>query len=318
MREEIKFLKDAVMPGAPDGSIMGCYVFHNGQIYARNQMLCAGAPAPLGMDDFNIEADVLNKTLGRMASEPDCVFEDDMLKVRSGRLKARISATRDAPFSISDQPKDGWFPAPAGFADALKAAAPFIGDLGWTKGIRVAKDTVTAISAPNGIKIKVPGLNLTRALLLDPEAADFLADRAPLGELTSTDSALWARWPDGKWAQLQVLSAEMPDRVDSLFQEPPKTPAVPITEEWREAFDDAAALSDGQVELRAKGFASGKGAGQVDVEFNTGLPEDHRSKWTTKALGNALNAANVWHPGDYPSPCPFGGENLRGIVLGVR
>jgi hypothetical protein len=115
------------------------------------------------------------------------------------------------------------------------------------------------------------------------------------------------------------MTAEMPSaQVDAIFDGAAGPAETEIDDGWREAFADAAALGDGAVTLTTDGFVSSKGAGRVDVTFETGLSEDHRSSWRAAGLEPVLKYAARWNPGGYPAVVRFEGDGFRGVVIGQR
>ncbi len=308
MHETFEFLRKACG---------GVYHFAGGQVYCRDEALMAGAPSPvqsLLQESFNVPQGELEDLL-RRRDEIQLSFAG-ALQVRGRGLSAEVQADRDEPPPVPAQP-DGWAAAPDGMIRALEMASCFTEDgARWTAGIRLTDGRVTAICNTGGIDVRVPGL-VGRPVLITTATADFLRDDPP-AETATTDNALWARWPDGRWLRALLMNAEMPAAVDGIFEAAKGPATVVIDDAWREAFGDAAALTESSVELRAAGLRFAKGVGQGEVELATGLPDDHRSMWWAKVLAPVMKYAERWNPGGYPDPVLFEGDGFRGVVMGRR
>ena len=115
-----------------------------------------------------------------------------------------------------------------------------------------------------------------------------------------------------------MFDAAIPPAMATVFEALPDTADVPITAEWKEAFADAAALSDGTVMLTPTHLRGIKGAGTNDAEIATPVPEGHVSYWFAKTMESVVSAASHWQPTAYPKPALFTGPNVRGLVMGVK
>lgn len=325
MHDVIKHVKDAVMEKAPDGSPFGQYVFYKDIIYAQNQELSAAAPLGqmLGVD-FNIAASSLEAILARMENPPVVSCDGQHLTLHSGRIRKANIAVLPAT-SPPAAPQGSWHPIPAALGAALRQAAPFVGENGWAQGIRLSNGKVTAIAPQHGIDIDVPGLVISTPVLLTVKTAEFLVDHTPLEEMAiegDPPTGIAFRWRNGRWFKAQLLNATMPSRVDELFSEQAKSAFLPITQEVRDSYLDAASMSDGTVELVPEGWIASKGttteAYNVDVACITMLPAGHKSRWQRRALDAVMEVATEFAPGDWPAPCRFRAKGIRGMVLGVN
>jgi len=313
MHEIISFLKDAVTRG-PTPGIVGCYIVRGGSIYARNQAMQAGV-AMASEVEFSVPADEFDAALGRMKEVQSLTVDNDSITIKAGRLKATIKCDTDEPPPLPNMPSE-WLACPAGLTAALSLARPFLGERGWSQGIRLMDGHVTALSNPSGIDISVEGLKLEPALITEDVAA-FLITQGNPDEYHASEDALMFRWANGRWLRAQLLTDKMPD-VERLFAAAGDETPVAITPEWRQAYEDAAALSDGTVKLTKDGLHSLKGASSSVVEILTDVPNDHVSFWATKIFDPIVACAQSWNPAAHPSAALFKGHNLRGVVMGKR
>ena len=314
MHDLIRFLKD-VVTRTPGADIAGCYVVREGSIYARNMTLMAGVAMESEIE-FSVPAEELDLALARMKEVQSLTVEENTVTIKAGRLKSTIKLNPDEPSSLPEMPEE-WLKCPAALIPSISAARPFIGDRSWSLGIRLAQDRVTAFSNLAGIDIEVPGLLMgTPALITETTAAFLVAQGAP-SEYAPEENAILFRWPDGRWACTQLLTKRMPD-IEPIFAKAGTETSIIITAAMREAYADAAALSDGTVMITPNGFRALKGASTSDVEAPMALPEGHISYWSVKTLDAIMACATAWHPAAYPNASLFIGPGLRGVVAGVR
>jgi hypothetical protein len=315
VHEVIAFLKGAIFR-SPNAGIMGCYSVSRTSISARKDGLQAGV-ALESAAEFNVPAEEFEAALGRMREIQSLAYSGQDLTIKSGRLKATIQCVDGEPPALPAMP-EVWKPAPPSLVPALKLAAPFLGEQGWSAGVRLMDGRVTAIKNTAGIDIAVPGLELEPSLL-PAEAAAFVIEQGAPESYVREGGSLMFLWSDGRWARCQLLAAEMPEVVEKILDGAGEEAPIEITSEWREAFADAAALSDGVVSFAPNRLFSGRGAGRGVVEIETaGLPADFVSHWQVPVLEPVLACAARWNPAAYPRPALFVGEGLRGVVIGIR
>ena len=314
MHDIINFLKGAVNRTAA-GTVMGCYVVKNGSITARNESMQAGVE--MGSEiEFNVPAEEFEAAIARMKTVQGLEFSGSEITVKGGRLKSTILCVDAEPPEVPALP-DEWLPSPPGLAAALKSAIPFLNDQGWSSGVRLMDGRITAIKNTCGIDISLPGMALP-ATLLTGECATFIGAQGDPTELCRQGNAVIFRWQDGRWLRVQTMSTEMPDMVERILDDAGTDAPVEITAEFREAFADAAALSDGTVVIHPGGLRAVKGAAQNDIELDiAGLPTGHASRWHAKVLEAALPCASHWNPAASPKPAFFRGPNCRGVIVGI-
>ena len=318
MHDIINFLKGAVLRGDAQKNIMSSYHFGHELVTARNESLQAGIymESPIS---FVAPAAELEAVLSRIKAVSAVNLADNTLTLKGGRVKASISCIVDEPLTLQqiDAP---WVPSPAGLVEALKLALPFVSDVGWNAGIRVRGDKLTAIKNIGGIDVTVLGLACDCDITIPVGAAEFIVGQGDPAEYTIDKGCLVVRWGDGRWLRAQLLAATFPDSIDGLFECAAKRDdqLIELTTEWREAWEDAAALSEGSVELSATCLRGVKGLARSEVQIETLVGDDHVSRWSIKMLAPVLAAATHWAPQMFPDPVLFTGPNLRGIVVGLR
>lgn len=316
MHDIIAFLKGAVSR-SPNPGIMGCYIANGDALFAYNEKIQAGVSLETGAK-FNVPAIELEAALARMPEVKSLAFDGEALQINGGRVRATIQCVIDDPPNFPPLP-DKWIPCPERFAGALKLALPFTGEQGWTAGIQISNGVITAIKNTGGIRIIMPSLEMAEPALITKDCAEFIAAQGSPSDYANQQSALFFRWADGRWLRAQLLNAKMPESVESIFDKAGVNAPCEITDEWRAAYEDVAALSEGRVQFDNQGWRSAKGAGRAFIEIETlGLLENHESKWQTDVLGPVIACASAWNPSAYPNPALFIGESFKGVVVGIR
>lgn len=316
MHDIIAFLKGAISR-APNPGMMGCYIATGDALFAYNGQIQAGVSLDIGTK-FNVPAIELEAALARMREIKALSFDGESLTVTGSRVKATIQCVVDEPPSFPEASEE-WQPCPTGLVAALKLALPFVGEQGWTSGIELANDSITAIKNTSGIRLTLPELDISEPAMLTKDCAEFISAQGEPSDYIAGENAFFFRWQDGRWLRAQLLNTKAPPTIEAVFEKAGTEAPCEITEEWREAYEDAAALSEGRVQFDNEGWRSAKGAGRSFIEIKTpGLPPGHKSQWHTDVLGPVIACASAWNPAAYPSPSLFIGENFKGVVVGMR
>jgi len=315
MHETINFLKRA-LSRAPNAGMFGCYHVSEGYMFAQNESLQAVVPLE-SSDSFSVPGEELEAMLARMHSDPHVEIGDGELRIKSGRLRGNIPCVPGTPPSIFTRDVD-WLPLPDALVPALQKATQFLVGtslIGWTGGVRLMDGRLTTVNNLCGIDLAVPGWQSTPSILTKDGAEFLMAD--PPCDYAAKAGALLFRWPDDRSVQCQLIDQVMPELVDDIFAKAGQDAPVEITAEWRDAFADAAAISDETVELHAGHLKVGKGSSKVTLEVSTAVPADHVSYWNTKVLAPMVAVATHWNPLAHPKPALFRGPGLYGVVMGV-
>lgn len=314
LTDSVQFLKGAVPKQA--AGLLACYFVRDGFIYTSNEYIQAGTIYEGPEGEYNIPAEELSSALQRMRGEPTISLSDSYIIVKHSRLKSTIQKVDGEAPPLADVDCD-WQALPKGFVNALKLALPFVGETGWTAAVRLTDNRIVAINNKSGIDIAFPGLAVGNAKHLATSSVEFLASADEPIAYACTENNIMFKWPNERWARLQLLATAMPESVDKIFEGAQGETPIAITNDWRLAFEDVAALSDGDIELHAQGIEARKGAGRAYVEFPDKLITV-RSRWTVKNLESVIKIADSWNPNNYPNASPFAGPGFVGLVMGVR
>jgi hypothetical protein len=296
--------------------LAGCFIIHNGSIYARNLAMQAGVTFESTVD-FNVPAAALEAALSRMKEIQSLTIDDGIVTIKSGRLKSVIRLVESEPPGLPQMPTE-WLKTPPALVPALKAAKEHCGEMGWQTCVRLMDERVTAFRSQSGIDIAVPGLVIKPSLIV-PEVIDFLIAQGGSDYYASQERAVCFQWEDGRWLRSQLYNAEMPEiNIAGIFENAGNEIPVKITAEFRAAYADAAAMTDSVIMMTPEGFQGRTGdVANSAVEFKIkGLPKDHASYWQTKYLDPVMAQAVAWNPTTWPNPSYFEGPGLTGVIMG--
>jgi hypothetical protein len=316
LHEAVEFLKGAVARSMPGGQ-PATYVFHGGVMHAQSPAILAAYPVPHVLGTFALAADDIEGALARMPSEPEVSAGDGTLILKAGRLRSSIDllACEMPPGGDADA---NWEDVPQAFIPALRAALPFVPKEGtWHRSIKLEDGRVLALSNRSACEVAVPGLTVLGYAALPTEAAAYLAklDEAPSGYRFAAGALSFTWAAAGAWARCQLLSAEWPDVFDRLLSGRAEAP-VELTQEWRDAFDDACALGDGDVTVKPGGLYAASQHAQHDAEFLTGV--ERETLWSIDALKPVFGCAQAWSPDEQKGPAYFCAPGVRGVVMAKR
>jgi len=315
MHDIVSFLKRAINRN-PSAGMFGCYHVAEGYMYAQNETLQALVPME-SLDSFSVPGEELEIALSRIKSDPHLSLVENHLVVKAGRLKATIPCVKGTPPAIFARDVE-WLPLPEALVPALQAAVTFIignSAIGWTVGIRLMDDRVTTINNICGLDVAVPGWR-SQPSLLTKEGAEFIIADPPTG-YASKPGALLFHWDDDRSVQAQLIDQEMPSLVENVFATAGQDAPVSITAEWKEAFADAAAITDERVELRRDYLKVGRGTSSVIIDVQCDVPAGHLSTWSAKVLAPMVAVADSWNPAAYPKQALFRGPGMYGVVMGT-
>ena len=336
MRDTIDFLRRV----APKDSF---FWFRDGRVITRTEGMLASAPSPaLLLDGLDAPVEETLAALARFGTDPDLELAGEALVFSSPRLRVRVRVRRGEAPEVS--PYEGsWHPCPEGLQAWLKLAAQFTSDQGdWSSCVHLVGQTkdasgkvtdeahLNACSARAMIVIEAPELRVPSSLLPMP-AVNFITStrEAPCDVGAVAGSALLFRWPGGEELRAQLFAGTSfpAGNVDRALAAAGTEVPVPVTDELRAAFADISALSDGRVTLTADELRSSRQEGEGAAELLharvglalEGLPPDHVSHWSARALGPVLACAERWNPEGYRlrRPCRFEGPGVYGVVMGV-
>jgi len=316
--DALPFLKGAVQRSLPGGA-PSTYVLHEGAMYARNAAILASFPMPHILGTFALAADDLESALGRMPTEPQISAGDGTLILKAGRLRSAITLLACEPPSGRPDGINSWDDPPAGLMSALRLAEPFVPKDGtWQRGIKLEDGRALAISNRAAIEVTVDGLEVMGQAVITDDCVRYLAklDGDP-SSVHFSDIALWLRWASGAWVRCQLSALEWPpDIFDRILDGAGDDVPIELTQEWRDAFADIAALGDGTLTVREAALYGRTEHAEHEAEFTTGAARE--TYWSLATLKSMFaSGAAAWNP-DAQGPAAFRGKGFRGVVMGQR
>jgi hypothetical protein len=323
--DAIPFLKGAVQRAMP-GGMPARYVFHGGRAYAQSPAILASYPLPHLGGTFALAADELEGALSRMPGEPTVGGEDGRMVLRSGRLVSRLDLLACDPPEGDVDPTLNWEPTPPGLFAALKVAQGFVAKEGtWQRSVRLRDGFVTALNNRSACEVTVPGLEVLEEMALVDDCVGYLVKlaAAPAKWYKASGGAALFLWPtdldaESAWVRCQLAAVPWPDDIFERIMEKAGAEApVAMTEDWRDSYEDIAALGDGTCEVRPGGLHGRSPHGEHTAEFDTGVAVG--AKFAIDALKAVVACASAWNPNPIePSLFVNADGTIRGCIAGMR
>lgn len=293
------------------------FVIEGGTVRGFNGTIALCAPVPLDLE-CKPKAEPLVRAIGNCDDTIQLsLTKAGRLSVRSGSFKAFVDCVDgETPHVVPTGERcevNG-----AALLAALKAVEPFIGEDAsrpWCNGVLLAGPSVYATNniiaveywagSTLPIVVNLPRMAVRELLRIGTE---------PVGAQFDETSVTF-HYPEGRWLRTQLLPSDWPDLTRVLNVEaspqpfPPGIfPAIaklkPFADKLRRVY-----FRDGQACTHE---AEGEGA-SASVE---GLA--HAGVYNADMLELLDGVAHSVDFSLYPRPCPFQGERLRGVIIGMR
>lgn len=319
MRDALKFVQGAVakkdfQPALThfriaDGRVMG----YNGTI---------ALSSPINLDIVAMPKAVpFVKAIDRCEDSTTAInlTEAGYLSIKSGKFRARIECSADSEILSGIVPQGD--PLPIGpLLDATNTLLPFVGtdaSRPWAMGILLrghsAFATNNIILAEYWIGTPMPNINLPVSAM---EELNRIGEE-PIGVRLSTN-AITFYFKDDRWMRSQLLSSDWPE-LDPLFEKAfTDATLVDIPEELYTVVDNLKPFVgiEGRIFFREdKIMTAPHDAVGASYEFLQGLPPTgaYNHKHLLSLQGRAKKIDFTKHP----LPCPFIGDRLRGVFIGM-
>jgi DNA polymerase III sliding clamp (beta) subunit (PCNA family) len=238
------------------------------------------------------------------------------LGIKSGKFKAFIPCTEEV---FPDMVPSGQRLALDGkFLPALKLLQPYIAEDAsrpWARGIlfrggsALATNNICVVEYWLGydfpIEVNVPQAAVKELLRIGEEPEYIQMD----------DTSITFHYGENKWLRSNLLATDWPD-VSGLLNQESSPKAIPSG--FFDAVEELAPFVDelGRLFLQPDSIstttADGDGASiEVPVEVDTGC-------FHNKQLLGLRAIAETADFSKYPAPCPFFGDNVRGVIVGMK
>lgn len=317
MLEALKFVRGAVarknfQPALTHFRISG------GRVMGFNGVIALSSPIDLDLE-ATPKADPFVKAIERCETTTAIhMTAAGKLSLRSGKFKAYIDCVSEEESEVLDaiRPEGVGAEVPGVIVEGLRTLEPYIGidaSRPWATGIllreRSAYATNNIILAEYWLGQEVPEMNLPSAAV-----RELLRIKEEPSAVTLGENSVTFHFEGDRWMRSQLLDTSWPDVGPVLSLPGDPTPIPPglfdavetikpfVEDEGRIYFRDGAVSTSRE---------EGAGA-SLEVE---GVP-DHGA-FHFEHLLSLRDVAHTISFDNHPQPCPFKGENIRGVILGM-
>lgn len=316
MLTELKFVQGAVAKKDFVPALTH-FKIENGRVQGFNGTLALSSPIPFDIS-CKPKAEPLVKAIANCDETVSLsLTPTGKLSIRSGKFRALIDCVDGEVPQV--QPEGDHIAVDgATMLDAIKVAAPFVGDDAsrpWTNGLLFkgssvyATNNVMLIEYWTGVPFPVP-VNLPRAAIKEI----LRLDEPPL-EVQVTENSASFHFSGERWLRTQLLPSDWPDLARILDK--PSSP-VALDAGLLDALKIIRPFTDkfGRVLFRGGRVCThetdAEGA-SYDIE---GFTWD--GVYQIDMLTTLCGTAKTIDWSLYPSPCLFYGDRLRGAIIGMR
>lgn len=302
------------------------YCVTDGFIHATNDRIVAAAPFP-DSRTYLVPAKTFEKSLEKMPGDDIDIQESDgALTLRCGRYRAKIKLLQENVPNYWRKSEGNVVSFPSGLIEKIKALRPFISDNATQPFALCMLMTHEKLVVTNNVVVAAAyDTELPEMYAMLPVwGIDFILERdhAPV-RIIYDDRQMTFEWLDGSWMRSRLMDIKFPEVAKTLIEEAPQ-PEWLVTPEWKDIYNDVASLvqSDmGEVEkikFYADKIVGTNPHGEFVADIETPTPEGGVSIWNPNFLGPVITSATHFDPTLWPGPCPFVGNTIAGVILGVR
>jgi len=297
------------------------FLIKDGQVMGYDGTIALSSPIPLDIQ-ATPKAIPFVKAIER-CTDPTTALNltaTGKISLKSGKFKATIECTEESLVLESIQPEGDYVDLSSTLVSALRTLEPFIGvdaSRPWSSGILLhnfsAFATNNIILAEAWIGGSLPNINLPGSAIKELTR---IAEE-PIGIQLSKTSVTF-HFKGDRWLRSQLLNTEWPD-IHSLLEQTFDTSTMsPLPSNFFEAVETIAYAveDDGRIYFRDSYITTAlEGGIGASVEIQ-GLPAfgsyHHKMLMLLKDRVQQIDFTK------HPNPCPFIGDQLRGVFLGMR
>lgn len=319
MLSALKFVKGAVSKKDYQPALKH-FLIKDGRVTGFDGTIALSSPIDLDIHAAP-RADVFVKAIERCTSEQTVVNLTDpsKLTLRSGSFRATIECIEDHEVFNYVQPEGSDFIPGRTFLDAIQTLEPYVGtdaSRPWAMGILLrgmsAFATNNIIVAQYWIGEQMPEINLPSAAIEELTRIKEQPLRVQLGDRSAT-----FHFSGERWLRTQLLTTEWPPVENLLEMAFDMSALQPFPQGFFEALDTLQPFleDEGRIFFRDAVITTSPEGG-VGASFDiVGLPT--RGAYNHKMICLLREAATEIDFSKHPKPCPFVGNKLRGIFLGM-
>jgi len=261
------------------------------------------------------------KAIERCTDETTTVVymtEGGKLALKSGGFRAFIECHDDGDILDSIAPEGTEVPIADTFLEGIRALLPYVGtdaSRPWATGILLrdysAYATNNIVLAEYWIGSEMPNINLPTSAL-----NELVRIGAPPIRITLGEQSITFFFEGDRWMRSQLLNADWPN-VAAMLNTTLEAELMPFPEGFFEAVETIIPFvgEEGRIYFRQGRVTTspheGEGA-SVDIE---GLPDygayHHKHLMSLQGVATSIDFT------PHPQACPFQGEKLRGVVMGM-
>lgn len=268
--------------------------------------------------NFTVPAERFLKAADACEGEPNLKITDSgKLSVSKKRFKALLPLEDHEKYPLNENPNNYKNINSKSLIKALRMLQPFIGDDAtrhWTNGIWINKGFAYAT---NNVVLARVEVEVQDSFILPAYAVEELLriHKMPSG-IQVTEQAAYFAYDDGTWIQTQLITGQWPESVADMII--PTDNATVLPKEFTDAITKILpfcpekdfprlCLNDGMVATD-----DGVMSAEVDGFENMG------GYFRAEPLLAVAGVANTIDFGSYPAPCYFSGDNIEGVLVGVK
>lgn len=288
------------------------YTICHGSVFAQSASMTAVAPCDF-LDGlaFSVGAKNMDDALAKLKGDISAAFADGMLELKAGRSRVCILTTVPDHDGIrADDIKLGR--APKDLVEVLKRLSVF-GDKTaqppWMASV-IMSPKYTCVASTGGRVLAVSAVALGNGML-PLSAAEFLVSRGQPKGWKAMDDVTYVSWEDGSWARLSMVTGAFPSALESLVAKSDTKPKWKVTEEWRAALKNVAALSDSFIRISAKEISGTRGPLSVEEGIKTSIKGPARFD-ADLLQAVAAEASTIDFDAELVT---WRGEHLRGLMV---
>lgn len=309
MKSAINFVRGAVAKNEAIPILTHIHVY-DGRCQASNGRIVIDAPAPK-LTGFNFTCPVKEFMLAidNCDGEPDLSAKDGKLTVKSGKFKASLSMLPEE-YPVMSANRAGAADIEIKILPVLRLLQPFIStdsNRPWSCGIFF--DGNHAYATNNVVMLTTPCDDIGTINLSSACVDELLRiGEEPVAMLPEENSIIFF-YDNGAWLKAMTLSTNWPD-VSAFI--PQSIEGIAITDEIKRDITRVAAFTDKNDQIHF-------GSHGISTQNEETIVEDYdfpESWFKGVHLCNVIRTATEIDFAKYPKPCPFIGENIKGVIIG--
>lgn len=290
---------------------------HNGTVRGFNGTIGLCSPIDLDLDITPNATQFIKAVQTCQDTISLHVTPTHKLSIKSGKFKALIECIENENFP-EITPQGEFVEVLPGFLDTIKTLVNFISDdasRNWSRGIlfkgQSAYATNNIVLAQSWLKSTFPvTVNIPKSAIMEL----LRINEEPIS-LQMTENRISFHFSGNRWLCSQTYETKWPDlsRVLDTISNPQPVPAS--------LFEDIEALQPFTNDVNALFFTQGLITTSENDETGASIENaaiTFNGKYDVRQLLLLRDVANKIDFSQYPAPCMFFGNNMRGAIIGMR